>query len=546
MTNKIKWELVLGAALCTGAGLLAGRQFLAVPASNETADDAGEAETTSFSPVTLQNLGVTVGPIEPSAYTRTVSVAAVVTPPPRSERSVYAPIGGKVLSVEVELGQFVRPTATVVTILRDPLPRPELTLTSDVLKPAQEGLHETVIALRRSSQELDIATTELQRIEGFTEQVEGVDVPVIPLQRAIDLKYEVARSEANLELASNELLKHGLSEKQVEAVRTGAALPTLDEQSWIRALARNGLWTESAKSLHGALPDSLHALPWVVATVGELAASGLASAELTAWFAEDSEAARHFLDIGVLLQRGHTLADLKRLYELGAFDPVVKVHAPPVELEGGGWDARQILVQPGSSVQTGDALVALENPEDLLLRVEPIGAEVATLLSAVYESRTFTASPMVAGAGPDLTDLRVAFVTSAEGSDGTVAYVEARNQLVAGPGGDKSRRTWGLRQGLRYLVEIPVDTFEDVYVLPASAVTEMGPDLVLFLQDGDAFTPVPIAAVYRDDRVVVIPTNMKGEGAIFPGDRFALSGGFELGLAMQAGGAVDPHAGHNH
>ena len=74
----------------------------------------------------------------------------------------------------------------------------------------------------------------------------------------------------------------------------------------------------------------------------------------------------------------------------------------------------------------------------------------------------------------------------------------------------------------------------------------MGPDLVIFLQDGDVFTPVPIAAVYRNDRVVVIPRTMQGEVPIFPGDYFALSGGFELGLAMQAGGAVDPHAGHNH
>ena len=66
-------ELVLGAALCTGAGLLAGRQFLAIPEPSAQADEAAEAEPTSFSPVTLQNLGVTVGPIEPSAYTRTLS-----------------------------------------------------------------------------------------------------------------------------------------------------------------------------------------------------------------------------------------------------------------------------------------------------------------------------------------------------------------------------------------------------------------------------------------------------------------------------------------
>ena len=80
--------------------------------------------------------------------------------------------------------------------------------------------------------------------------------------------------------------------------------------------------------------------------------------------------------------------------------------------------------------------------------------------------------------------------------------------------------------------------------MPSSAVTEDGPNKVVFLQDGDSFKPVPIAIAYQDDEVVVVPATK--EVALFPGDPVVQSGAFELGLAMKGGDAVDAHAGHNH
>jgi hypothetical protein len=131
-------------------------------------------------------------------------------------------------------------------------------------------------------------------------------------------------------------------------------------------------------------------------------------------------------------------------------------------------------------------------------------------------------------------------------NEGTIAFVEVENSVRAeirrGPA--LTSRTWALREGMRYLLNVPIEKLENVYVLPASAVTESGPDKVVFLQDGDGFKPVPIVVVHQDDEVVVIPSVK--EVALFPGDPVVRSGAFELGLAMKGRDAVDAHAGHGH
>ena len=253
---------------------------------------------------------------------------------PATEQPVFAPIGGRVESIEVEPGTVVAPGKTVVTLVRDPLPRPTLTLTADVLRPAQERLHEKVLLLRKSAEDVRIASAELKRVEKFTGKVGGRELPILPRQRAIDLRYQLSRSTKEYEQARLELQKHGLSDEQIRNVEGGSTLPEFTEETWQRALARNGLWPAAAQKLNEVLPTAIRALPWATATVGELAASGLATDELTEWV-KSEEVARHFLDIGVLLQRGHTLADLKRLHRLNALESCRPCRGPDYRRERG-------------------------------------------------------------------------------------------------------------------------------------------------------------------------------------------------------------------
>ena len=543
--ERMGWGVVVVASVCALGGLAAGWRIASVqpvphgPAADDHADDEAE-EAEALSAATLRTLGVEFGIAQPTDWTRTIPVAAVVESPPQVERTVRAPFGGRVVSIDARLGDHLEPGAPVVTVLRDPLPRPTLALTGAILKPASE-LHETVLELRARVQELELARTELERVTRYTAELEGEELPLIPLQRRIDLEYRVARSAAAVEQSRMEMEKHGLDHEQIEAVEGGDHLPEASGATWRRALEHNGVWTDEAQVLYEALPDELRETPWVVGTIGELAGVGLATRDVSSWLRDTPSAAQRFLEVGVLLQRGHSLEDVQRLHALGALEPVMHVRAPLIASAGEGWDVRRIHVQPETRVDAGSPLVDLENPAHMLLRLEPVGGEIQAVLDAKATGATMLARSLIPGAGPDLDDLAVSFVTSSREANGTVAYVEADNVLLAGNG---TGRTWGLRPGTRYTVFVPRETMRDVFVLPAAAVAEVGPDLVVYHRDGDSpLFAIPLAVVYRDEREVVVE---RIEGLdLFPGDEIALSGAFALSLALRGSDDAGDH-GHAH
>jgi multidrug efflux pump subunit AcrA (membrane-fusion protein) len=469
----------------------------------------------------------------------------VVVATPFTEQPVYAPIGGRVLDVRAEPGLVVAAGTTVATLVRDPIPRPSLTLTGEILRPATEEIHRSVVELRKSREEVRIARTELERVQKFTAKVAGQEYPILPKQRAIDLQYQLSRAQKAYERAELELKKHGFTDQQIKQVAAGGSIPRLSEASWKRALERNGLWPRSAEELWGSLPPGVRNLPWAIATVGELAASGLATADLTGWLQTDPKAGERFLELGALLQRGYSLSDLQRLHGQNALGAIVEVAAPGV-LEVPDWDVHDIHVKPGARVEAGASLLTLLNPRVMYLKTEPVGGEMADLLGAISEGARCNARPLIAGSGPELLGLTIAFITGDDRSGASVAYADVKNKPLAANGsGTNKRRSWTLRSGLRYMLRIPVEKRDKVYVLPSGAVTDDGPHKVVFIQDGDSFRLVEVEIAYRDHEVVVIPINAHTK--IFPGDPVVQGGAFALGLALQKSDTtVDPHAGHEH
>ncbi len=551
-----RWEVVIVAVLCTAIGLIVGQKTAGDGGVEDDHDDHGHDHSghdhddeedhsddeAELSAATLENLGVRIAPLAPETFVRTLPVAATIVETPLTHQPLFAPIGGRVVSLEVERGSVVEPGSVVVTLTRDPLPRPKLTLTAALLEPAQERLHDNVLELRAAAEEVRISRAELERVEPFTESVDG-ELPVLPRQRAIELRYALTRAEKNYEKFEHELEKHGLTEDQITAVVSGAALPPFDQAAWQRALVKNGLWSDAGQALFEALPAELQSLPWATATIGELTASGLASQELAEWVAA-VDVGHRFLDVGVLLLDGHSLDDVRQLHSLGALEPIVEVVAPPL-VGNDAWDVMQVYAKVGAHVEAGDELVLLHDAQRLVLRAEPLGNEVAAMLDAAERDRDFTASPLVMGAAPYLGGLSVAYVDGAAGG-ATYAYLEVKNSVRSEAESSRGhrRRTWALREGQRFLVHIPIATTDAVYVLPVSAVTSDGPDTVIYAEDENTFLAVPVVVSYRDDTVVVIP--LDGAGDLRPGARVVQSGAFELSLALQRDDAVDPHAGHNH
>jgi hypothetical protein len=181
------------------------------------------------------------------------------------------------------------------------------------------------------------------------------------------------------------------------------------------------------------------------------------------------------------------------------------------------------------------------------LRMAPAGADLPALARSLAAGETLRAEPLVPESAPALEGLPlVRLAPAADRAAHGAAFAAAQNALLAEhlDAAGKVHRTWKLREGIRYLVYVPVERLEKRFVLPASAVVPRGSDMIVLLEDGDTFRAVPVRVEHLDARVAVIGN----DGAIFEGDRVVLRGAYALSLALQAGsgGGADPHAGHSH
>lgn len=104
--------------------------------------------------------------------------------------------------------------------------------------------------------------------------------------------------------------------------------------------------------------------------------------------------------------------------------------------------------------------------------------------------------------------------------------------------------TWRFRPGQRLVMRIVVDTWRDRIVLPAEAVVQDGAEHYVFQRFGDHFDRRPVRLEHRDTWQVVLSPG----GGLKPGDVIAACGVQQLQTALKArsGGAIDPHAGHQH
>lgn len=544
MKPAILTSLVAGLA-CTAIGLatgfFVGRQLGHDHDHDEEPAGAAPSEAHDhdhdLSSTTLANLGVTLAPARREDFTVTSSVTAVIENAPTTVQPIVAPVGGRIVELLAQPGDVVEPGGGIVRLLREPLPRPQLTLTGPLLSPASESLHDAVHMLRQARAEVELVTRELERVEQFTEPKGDGALPVLPRQRAIDLRQDLARAKAAWAHRVAELDKHGLTEAQIEDIARGAALPAFDDAMWRQALRHNGLWTGAAQVVHEALPEDVQSIPWVIATIGELAANGLVGPELGAWLAETPEAGRRFLAVGALLQQGFTLPAIRRLHELGALDPEVVLPAP--RQVAPDWDVADVLVKPGVEIEAGQAVAILRDPRVLRLRATPLGSEVALLARAVAEGVPCRAEPLIEGTGPVLEGLRVQRLVEDEGRGDGVAYAPVANEpLASAPGGPRS---WQLRPGMRYVLRVPERVLSGVFVLPAAALVEEGPAHVVFIRDEHGLEPVEVRVLHRDDRFAAV--DVPADSHLAEGVEVVRTGAFALSLALQAeaGGAAHPH-----
>lgn len=208
----------------------------------------------------------------------------------------------------------------------------------------------------------------------------------------------------------------------------------------------------------------------------------------------------------------------------------------------------QLPVHVGQTVKTGDTLCVLADYQFLYIEGWAFEQDADELVAAANEKRPVSAiQEGKGGRQKEIPGLGIVYVDNEIDAKSRALrfYLGLPNKAIPETTtGNQRYLTWNYRPGQRMQLRIPVEIWKDVIVLPVDAIAQEGPEFYVFVENGKEFLKRPVAVKYRDQFEVVIDY----DGSISPGDRVALNGAHQLLMALknQAGGAVDPHAGHTH
>lgn len=208
-----------------------------------------------------------------------------------------------------------------------------------------------------------------------------------------------------------------------------------------------------------------------------------------------------------------------------------------------------LKVSPGQHVNAGDTLAQLTDHSELFIEGNAFERDADEINRAAAEGLPITAYIESDDKQPlAIENLELLYVAGQVNVDTRTLhfYVLLPNEKLRERNAKDRHRfvTWRYRPGQRMQLQVPVEQWKDRIVLPVEAIAQEGPETYAFAANGDHFDRRPVHVEYRDARNVVIAN----DGSIFPGDTLALSSAQQLHLAIKnkSGGAIDPHAGHNH
>jgi len=210
---------------------------------------------------------------------------------------------------------------------------------------------------------------------------------------------------------------------------------------------------------------------------------------------------------------------------------------------------QELAVERGQHVTAGDTLAILADHAMLLVEGEAFEQDVPQITRAAAENHLVVAI-LESKAGPQqrIEGLQIAYVANRIDTESRALhfYVQLPNEIVRDTHGDGDARfvEWRYKPGQRMQLRVPVEEWADRIVLPTEAVAQDGVENYVFRANGDHFDRQAVHVEHRDPQWVVVAN----DGTLFPGDRVALSAAQQLQLALKnkSGGAIDPHAGHQH
>ena len=213
------------------------------------------------------------------------------------------------------------------------------------------------------------------------------------------------------------------------------------------------------------------------------------------------------------------------------------------------FQVQNIKVAQGQQVEAGATLAILADHAELYIEGEAFERDVGDISRVVDKQESVTALLETEGGRSEvIKDLLILYLaTKVDTAKRTLNFyvtlpnVGQRDQQLEN---GKRFFAWKYRPGQRVQLEIPVETLPNRIVLPIDAIAQDATETYVFTPNGKQWERRSVHVEYRDQRFAVIAN----DGALFPGDRVALTAAQQLQVAIKnkSDGAPDPHAGHSH
>lgn len=209
---------------------------------------------------------------------------------------------------------------------------------------------------------------------------------------------------------------------------------------------------------------------------------------------------------------------------------------------------QSLQVQLGQLVSAGDILGVFADYSTLLIEGQAFESDLRSVLAAKNNNWPVQARLADDSDVASIGEFPIGWIENE--IDPTKRIVKFFTVIPNASDASDSQRSetrfieWQYRPGQRVQISVPVERWDEQFVLPTEAVTRDGISSYVFIQNGESFDRVEVNERFRDTKNVVI----ENDGAIYPGDIVALKGAHQLQLALKnrSGGGVDPHAGHSH
>jgi membrane fusion protein, heavy metal efflux system len=203
--------------------------------------------------------------------------------------------------------------------------------------------------------------------------------------------------------------------------------------------------------------------------------------------------------------------------------------------DGFAYEVQELSVELGQQVQAGQLLAQLSNHQSLYVIGHAFKHEAPFLEQAAQEQRPIDIefAEDVEGRWPELQQsFEIRHLSNSIDRESRTFdfFIPLSNQSRAYEKDGKTFLVWRFRPGQRTRLNVPVEKYENVFLVPAAAVVRDGPEAYVFRQNGDLFKQLPVHVLHEDRRSVVIAN----DGSIPPGSYLAQSAAASLNRVLKA------------